>query len=401
MALKIRRGTEAERVNITPAEGELIYTTDTKLVWVGDGSTEGGVQVTGTGGGGTVGLLEVSDDNTPQLGGNLDLNNFSIIGTGEINIDGNIYATGNISLGDNPADTINVGGQITGSLVPVTNDAYTLGSNSNRWGDVFATDINVSGDANLTDITLSGVIRGSDSSVLIDGGSSTIVASNLVAANINGDLKGSVFGGDSSLVLDVDNAIVFADVDANDVSTGNLNAATVVLGGTNALGDRAGITIVTDGTSDDAYNLFTISGANDSEVGNSLVFSRSRGTPDIPTALQAEDEVMGIAWLGADQNGVPVPTSAVQAYVDGPVSSGIVPGRLALGTATVAGEIAPAIIMNSAQQTQFTGAIMLATYLDAAERDAAVTSPVGGMLVFITSTSKAQVYDGTAWVDLH
>lgn len=40
MALKLRRGSNAQRLLITPAEGELIYTTDTKLLYVGDGSTE-------------------------------------------------------------------------------------------------------------------------------------------------------------------------------------------------------------------------------------------------------------------------------------------------------------------------------------------------------------------------
>jgi hypothetical protein len=43
MAFKIRRGTDAERLTITPAEGELIYTTDTKKIYVGDGSTVGGI----------------------------------------------------------------------------------------------------------------------------------------------------------------------------------------------------------------------------------------------------------------------------------------------------------------------------------------------------------------------
>jgi hypothetical protein len=46
MAFKIRRGTNAERLTITPAEGELIYTTDTKKLYVGDGSTVGGTAVT-------------------------------------------------------------------------------------------------------------------------------------------------------------------------------------------------------------------------------------------------------------------------------------------------------------------------------------------------------------------
>lgn len=42
MSLKIRRGLASDRLSITPDEGELIYTTDTKAVYIGDGSTAGG-----------------------------------------------------------------------------------------------------------------------------------------------------------------------------------------------------------------------------------------------------------------------------------------------------------------------------------------------------------------------
>ena len=43
MALRIRRGTNSERLTIVPLEGELIYTTDTKDLYIGDGNTLGGV----------------------------------------------------------------------------------------------------------------------------------------------------------------------------------------------------------------------------------------------------------------------------------------------------------------------------------------------------------------------
>jgi hypothetical protein len=42
MALKLRRGLEQNRTSITPADGELIYTTDGKALYVGDGTTPGG-----------------------------------------------------------------------------------------------------------------------------------------------------------------------------------------------------------------------------------------------------------------------------------------------------------------------------------------------------------------------
>ena len=47
MPLRIRRGTNADRTTITPVQGEPIYTTDTKKLYVGDGTTAGGVVIGG------------------------------------------------------------------------------------------------------------------------------------------------------------------------------------------------------------------------------------------------------------------------------------------------------------------------------------------------------------------
>ena len=46
MSLRIRRGLATDRTSITPLEGEFIYTTDTKVVYIGDGTTAGGNALT-------------------------------------------------------------------------------------------------------------------------------------------------------------------------------------------------------------------------------------------------------------------------------------------------------------------------------------------------------------------
>lgn len=42
MAIRLRRGLEADRTSITPEEGELLYVTDTHALYAGDGVTAGG-----------------------------------------------------------------------------------------------------------------------------------------------------------------------------------------------------------------------------------------------------------------------------------------------------------------------------------------------------------------------
>ena len=83
MALRLRRGTDAQRALITPLDGELVYTTDTKKLYVGDGTTAGGIAVD------TAGTF---------LGADLDLNNYNLTGTGNVNVTGNITATGNMTV---------------------------------------------------------------------------------------------------------------------------------------------------------------------------------------------------------------------------------------------------------------------------------------------------------------
>lgn len=79
MPLRIRRGTNAERLTVTPLEGELVYTTDTKKLFVGDGTTVGGI-----------GAIASAPTPLNPLQENINLNGYSITGTGTINTVGNI-----------------------------------------------------------------------------------------------------------------------------------------------------------------------------------------------------------------------------------------------------------------------------------------------------------------------
>jgi len=125
MALQLRRGTSGTRTTITPAAGELIYTTDTKLVYVGDGSTAGGNIISGGGGG----LTDIVNDTTPQLGGDLDVNGFTITSGGNTTVNINAGGTGDLVL--QGLLTINDAGNIlkTGELNITSNARVSIGRN--------------------------------------------------------------------------------------------------------------------------------------------------------------------------------------------------------------------------------------------------------------------------------
>jgi hypothetical protein len=205
MALQIRRGTDAERLTITPAEGELIYTTDTKLIYIGDGSTLGGTKADS-------GITDLLSDTSPQLGGNLDLNSQTITGTGTISITGNI--NGNTVSGSS--------GNFTSSVIGSLSAASMQGDLT---GSVFADDSTMLVDGTDGKIVLSNNVIQDLSDVYVpttpSAGDALIwnaVDSRWEAGNpavsggvFDGDIQGSVFGDDSTLIVDGVNNNITAD----------------------------------------------------------------------------------------------------------------------------------------------------------------------------------------------
>jgi len=153
MALKLRRGTEANRTSITPAEGEIIYVTDTKKIYVGDGTTPGGVLQGGSGGGGsltgitdnaTASVLTLGDANI-SIDVDLSITGQEIVGDGDINISGDVTASG-AGTGIITANSFvgNVTGNVTGNAV----GAHTGTFDGDMTGSVFSDDSTIIVDGN-------------------------------------------------------------------------------------------------------------------------------------------------------------------------------------------------------------------------------------------------------------
>ena len=226
MALQIRRGTDAERLTITPAEGELIYTTDTRLIYVGDGSTVGGTKADS-------GITDLLSDTSPQLGGNLDLNTQTITGTGQINITGNI--TGTVISGNSGNFTSSVIGSLQASSVQ-----------GDLTGSVFANDSTMLVDGTDGKLVLSNNNIQDLSNVYVpstpSGGDALIwnaVDSRWEAGNVSvaggvfdGDMQGSVFGDDSTLIVDGVNNSLYGNLFSTIITTVNDEKLTIKNGPT-------------------------------------------------------------------------------------------------------------------------------------------------------------------------
>ena len=153
MALQLRRGTNAERLAITPALGELIFVTDYSSeavapLFVGDGTTVGG----------------------------------NPVGASDLNFTG-----------------------IEGNVTPDADSTRDLGTNSERWANAYVDDITVTN-------RVTGVVRGdvekADGTVVFDAATGSITANitGSVSGSVVGHVIGSVFGDDSTQLVDGANA---------------------------------------------------------------------------------------------------------------------------------------------------------------------------------------------------
>ena len=389
MALQVRRGTNAERLGITPAEGELIFTTDTKQLYVGDGTTAGGItSIAGT-------IDSLLADSTPQLGGTLDLNNHDITGTGNINIIGTIQASGNINLGDGVgSDVINIGGVMSGDLVPNADATHDLGSTTAYWKEAFISQLTV--DSQITAERVQADIIADDSTIVFNSATGQIAAAQItgtftgnvigsvtgnvtgnVTGTLDGDVTGSVFGDDSTLIVDGVNSEVsservrtnnIVDRDTTGILTVNLNSA----GGNNQP------RIILESNGSDGSGLWIT-------------------TNDTTRTLAGTDNIGRILFRSIDQSGTETPVVAIARKDEFIIAVGSkgTPETMHINVGT--GNYGFGIEPSAVAKVNVGGAMLLGN-IDTTARDNLVAA--NGMIIYNTTDNKFQGYENGSWANL-
>ena len=361
MPLQIRRGTEAERQSLaqTPQSGELIYVTDTQQLYVGDGFTllsnltpitgytdENAVDALGSvlTGSAHSGISFTYNDvaNTinavvsqPSLLQNLNLNNFSITGTGNINIIGNITVDGKLDadfngsiygddstvLVDGVDNKINLDGTVKGNIIPNLTETYDIGSSSLKFRDLYLSGTSLYlGSAQVT---------ASGSAINLPAGS-TVGGVTIMSGDeaVITDIQGSVFADDSTVLVDaVDNVINSRILT---LSQGKINVPVSEL----KINDTDSIATVTltqyVPVPGDVNRIIAVA---DITGGPQKRIDTGRGTITTPTALQGSDSLYADLYYGHDGSQYTLSTGVIHA-VDpaGSVSSGVMPGTVLLAT---------------------------------------------------------------------
>lgn len=185
--LRIKRGTKTalqDSPGYTPLEGELVYTTDTKEVFVGDGATTGGTPVSVSTQNledlGNVQALAAQNDQILVYNGS----NWAATDNPAIDVRGNIYGDDSTLLVDaingelvGPINTTSItsSGSIVGNLVGDTTGSHT----GNVVGDTTGTHYGATIGYHTGDIT--GSVFADNSTILVDG----------VAGVLRGKLEGT------------------------------------------------------------------------------------------------------------------------------------------------------------------------------------------------------------------
>jgi hypothetical protein len=157
--------------------------------------------------------------------------------------------------------------------------------------------------------------------------------------------------------------------------------------------------------------------ANTSTVsdGARSMMRRSRGTFTAPTTVVNGDSLFRLGWGGHDGTAYR-DTAFITGVVANTVSTSVVPTKLTVSTTNSIGTLATALEITEEQvlkvntvaslsttSVDFNSAVKLVTFADATARDAAISVPAAGMMVYITATGKFQGYNGltSTWNDLN
>ena len=220
--------TDATNANLTldpNGTGQVIIT--------GNSTTSGDVTVSGNlTVAGTSSLAVTTVSSTLAVTGATTLNSTLAV-TGTSTFTGLLNAAGNVDLGDSTGDTVTVTGRFDSALVPSVTATNDLGTSGLRWGTVYATNVDVTGN-----ITLGGNLTGGDadtdsitvnaefvSDLVPDAASSYDIGSSgktwatVYADTFSGALTGNVTGN------------VTGDVTGNITSTGTSTFSSIDVNG--------------------------------------------------------------------------------------------------------------------------------------------------------------------------
>lgn len=407
MPLQIRRGTDAERVAMTQklAPGELLWVTDDKKLYIGDGATLSNTLAPVTGFTAEdaqeaaaslfttathTGIIFDYNDVANTLTATVDLSNYSGTLTAS-SFSGSLVSDNSTLLVDAIDGTFNLDGTVR-NVVPVADALYDLGSSSAKFRNLYLTSSGLTlGTATITS---------TGSAVNLPAGST--VGGNLIdisaAGIVNADLKGSVFGEDSSMIVDATSSSLRT---AGLLLSGNTITADTNVINLGNIANKTEVQLYQDATG----AFLRMYSETDSGTGDSpwINIYGGRGTLNTPAISAADDNLSGMLFFGHDGSNYSRAVSIVGKVAGGgTIAAGKVPGEFLVLVQSDTVSVSQQLRFDyhgilSAPELQSTG------YASAAARDLARPIPNGGEIAYLQDTGKFTGYNGVTatWNDLN
>ncbi len=329
MALQIRRGTDAQRQTIRFNSGELIYTTDYKDFFVGDGSTNGGVRIApiksinGLIGAAADGALTITTDQIDEGSTNKYYSSQQArIDAGAALVGGNVGNTGISFTYHTNDDTITAVVTAGGYSLPVAGPTDLGGVKISQGG------LSIDG-AGLLSVTTP-VTAGTAGQLPYYTGTNSVgtAGTKLTWKNV-GDIYAN--GGQLTVLGVVESQRI--DI-TKDLAGGGFFLATQADGNANS-------------------EVFALRSAHSTaDVPTSVRYFHSRGTIASPATIQTGDDIFAIQFVGLTAPGGAI-SAQIKATATGTVTENQVPGILTLSAGGTGGDLIDAVKIKS-NQVEFT-----------------------------------------------
>jgi len=448
MPLQIRRGTELERSNMTVplAAGELLYVSDEQRIYVGNGSTVGGIPVTGYTNedaqdaaaglftsGTHSGISFTYVDGSNKINATIDLTLYS--GPVKGDLTGSVFADSSTRLIDGTNGKFNLDGTINTDVIPSANITYSLGSSSNRFKDLYLSgssiylgDAVISATGSAVNLPAGSLINGQpigvpggdlnvnivadDSTVMVNTVTEVITAQGGFVGNLigvitgqagsvlvgnttgyhTGDVKGSVVADDSTILVDGLSGRLSNGLLSFESETISSNSQNISIGKVDAI---AG-TSLTFNQIDDTDSLHIKNTAGDLGAISKVSFNAYKGSIGNPIEPIAGDYIGVFSYSSyspAISSGLPTAIIAAKNDPLGTHNTQAADGKIEIITASTAGGITLryltfdrlgqlAVNQETAQATVDINGVMRLV-----KQTAAPSSPVEGMIAVADRTT--------------
>jgi hypothetical protein len=316
MPLQIRRGTTAERLSITPVPGELIYDTDVGTIYVGDGTTPGGVNALIAGvltteeavdAVAAALILGQNQNITFSYNAQADFDNRIDAAVDLSSYSGTISATafkGQILAADdsvvyNPVTREISAGPVSstlitaqGNIIPGANVTYDIGTSALRFREMYLSGTGISiGDARITSTgnvinlpigsTVGGIPIGSGGGIGIGDG--VVEGANYKINIVSQDF--------STIMVNTETQEFIGDLTGN--VTGNVDADSIV-------SNRITVELISAIDSAEIFMTNALRGASDIYAEGSFIGDLEGNS----TGLQSSYNEVNVDFLGSLQNGL-------------------------------------------------------------------------------------------------